>query len=515
MVAETSGRGSTLFPEIQIIYRTAARSAQFVLPPVVQTAALLVVIAAAVAISYLGVSRIGHGRLVAGKEAAVVRAETANADLQDEMASLRDELAAAARDREQAEARWSALMGQAETLRGLLSAAEAKLRSQQRGEVQQQGSAYEEAATSKTSRIGELTRALEQTQRELHQVEAQRATLMARLSKALADRAQKQAHRHKAAFEETAKRLQQLNTDRHNAASDRDRLRAGIGELEQKHSQRETPQPQKPAALLQLAGFITADSTPFEADPARARLITDAPLEPERDAGGVAELGHRGEGVITDAPPEPERDAGGIAELGRRGISELARVLSSTGLDIRRLFSQFGLNRAEGGPFVPPPKSDQPDGLSPDKLEAMRALIKSLPLSTPLESYQLESRFGPRRDPFNRRASFHTGVDLSAPYMSPIYATAPGIVVYAGYFGDYGKVVVIDHGNGIATLYGHMHRSIVSVGQTVAAHTQIGFLGSTGRSSGPHVHYEVLVNGEPQDPEKFIGLGHLIPVTER
>ena len=84
-----------------------------------------------------------------------------------------------------------------------------------------------------------------------------------------------------------------------------------------------------------------------------------------------------------------------------------------------------------------------------------------------------------------------------------------------GFHHAHDGLVAIDHGNGIATLYGHMHRSIVSVGQTVAAHTQIGFLGSTGRSSGPHVHYEVLVNGEPQDPEKFIGLGHLIPVTER
>jgi murein DD-endopeptidase MepM/ murein hydrolase activator NlpD len=81
-----------------------------------------------------------------------------------------------------------------------------------------------------------------------------------------------------------------------------------------------------------------------------------------------------------------------------------------------------------------------------------------------------------------------------------------------GFHHAHDGLVAIDHGNGIATLYGHMHRSIVSVGQTVAAHTQIGF---TGRSSGPHVHYEVLVNGEPHDPEKFIGLGHLIPVTER
>src|SRR5208282_6171530 len=117
-------------------------------------------------------------------------------------------------------------------------------------------------------------------------------------------------------------------------------------------------------------------------------------------------------------------------------------------------------------------------------------------------------------DPFNRRPSFHTGLDLSAPYMSPIYATAPGIVTYAGYRGGYGRVVEIDHGNGISTIYGHMYRYMVSVGQRVAQHAQIGSLGSTGRSSGPHVHYEILVNGEPQDPERFIALAPLMSVTD-
>jgi murein DD-endopeptidase MepM/ murein hydrolase activator NlpD len=102
---------------------------------------------------------------------------------------------------------------------------------------------------------------------------------------------------------------------------------------------------------------------------------------------------------------------------------------------------------------------------------------------------------------------------LIAPYDSPVYATAPGVVTYAGYRDDYGKIVEIDHGNGIATRYAHLHRFTVSVGQRVAAHSQVGYLGSTGRATGPHVHYEVVVNGEPQDPEKFIGLGRYVPMT--
>jgi murein DD-endopeptidase MepM/ murein hydrolase activator NlpD len=98
--------------------------------------------------------------------------------------------------------------------------------------------------------------------------------------------------------------------------------------------------------------------------------------------------------------------------------------------------------------------------------------------------------------------------------MSQVYAAAPGIATYAGYRGAYGKVVEIECGNGIATRYGHLHRYTVSVGQRVETCTQIGLLGSTGHASDPHVHYEVIVNGQPQDPEKFIELARLVPIAE-
>lgn len=484
MVAQTSSRGSGFFPEICIRLRTGNRSSQFLLPPVVQIAAVSAGIVA-VALSFFGVTRIGYDRVVADEEAAVARAETANADLQDELSGLRDKLAVVIHDREQAETRSSALASQADALRGLLSSAEAKLSSldernratEQRGEIQQTPTAFDETA-AKASRIGQSPQALGQTQRALYQAEAQRATLGARLSKI------------QAGYDATAKKLQQVSAERDKALSEREHLRARIAELERKHSQREVLRPQKLVGAFRLAGLITTDLAEAEAEPPQPGVL------------------------ISDAPPEPESDTRSVADLARRAVSEFARLLASTGLDVQRLFPQFGLNRAVGGPFIPP-KADQPREIDPDKLEAMRALIRSLPLAPPLDHYQLESRFGPRRDPFNRRLSIHTGLDFSAPYMSPVYATAPGVVTFAGYRGDYGRVIEIDHGNGIATVYGHMNRYIVSVGQRVAEHTQIGFLGSTGRSSGPHVHYEILVNDEPQDPEKFLGLARLIPVSER
>jgi murein DD-endopeptidase MepM/ murein hydrolase activator NlpD len=172
------------------------------------------------------------------------------------------------------------------------------------------------------------------------------------------------------------------------------------------------------------------------------------------------------------------------------------------------------MRTGEGGPFIPAPHGQRPDtSLSPEKLAALQSLVKVVPVSAPLASYEVGSPFGVRGDPINGHAGYHTGIDLLAPYMTPVYATAAGIVSYSGYRDDYGKVVEIEHGNGIATRYAHLHRQTVSVGQRVAAHTQIGFLGSTGRATGPHVHYEVLVNGEPQDPAKFLSLAHLVPVV--
>jgi murein DD-endopeptidase MepM/ murein hydrolase activator NlpD len=177
--------------------------------------------------------------------------------------------------------------------------------------------------------------------------------------------------------------------------------------------------------------------------------------------------------------------------------------------------SQGSPAAAEGGPFVPPPDASaaKSDDASAEKLAAIEALSKTLPIAAPLAHYELGSRFGPRIDPFNHRAAFHTGIDMDAPYSSPVYATAPGTVIYAGWLGDYGQAIEIDHGYGIVTLYGHLRRCLVAVGQTVSAQTEIGLLGSTGRSTGPHVHYEVRVDGQPQDPQKFLSLAHLLPAT--
>jgi len=187
--------------------------------------------------------------------------------------------------------------------------------------------------------------------------------------------------------------------------------------------------------------------------------------------------------------------------------SRLEQVIASTGLDLEKLLGRLDTVPAnEGGPFIAldPRLSAQQSTARQKQLEQ---LVETLPLSAPLAHYVLESPFGERIDPIRHRPAFHTGVDLSAPYGTPVLSTAPGIVTFTGVKDEYGKVVEISHGHGILTRYAHLHRILVARGQTVRAHQEIGQLGSTGRSTGPHVHYEVIVDGIQLDPAKFLEAG--------
>jgi len=138
------------------------------------------------------------------------------------------------------------------------------------------------------------------------------------------------------------------------------------------------------------------------------------------------------------------------------------------------------------------------------RLEEMRRLLRALPVGAPLESYNLMSSFGVRRDPFNGQLAMHNGMDLSAPSRTPVHATGGGTVVTAGWNGEFGNLVEINHGYGLTTRYGHLSRIHVKVGQRVSQRQPIGLVGSTGRSTGPHVHYEILIEGKNLNPAKFL-----------
>jgi murein DD-endopeptidase MepM/ murein hydrolase activator NlpD len=125
------------------------------------------------------------------------------------------------------------------------------------------------------------------------------------------------------------------------------------------------------------------------------------------------------------------------------------------------------------------------------------------PSSWPLNGV-LRSSFGGRSDPFSGEGAFHTGIDLSAPVGTPVHATADGVVGSAGWSGAYGKLVIVEHGNGLDTYYAHLSQFLVLPGEEVHRGQVIGLSGDTGRATGPHVHYEVRFHGTPVNPYRYL-----------
>jgi murein DD-endopeptidase MepM/ murein hydrolase activator NlpD len=133
--------------------------------------------------------------------------------------------------------------------------------------------------------------------------------------------------------------------------------------------------------------------------------------------------------------------------------------------------------------------------------------MSRIPFAAPLSSYRITSRFGKRRDPKNKKWSAHYGLDMASSRKSNVYAPSMGVVKFAGWKGNYGRLIVIDHGAGIKTRYGHLDRFFVKKGQKVKLRQKIGLLGNSGRTTGAHLHYEVVFNGKSKNPSNFIKAG--------
>lgn len=136
-------------------------------------------------------------------------------------------------------------------------------------------------------------------------------------------------------------------------------------------------------------------------------------------------------------------------------------------------------------------------------LEDQRNLLASTPAIRPTDGW-VTSRFGYRSSPFTDEREFHKGLDIATRKGTPIVATANGVVSYVGWKGQLGRVIVIDHGFGMVTRYGHIKEALVKRGETVKRGQKIAIVGSSGKTTGPHVHYEVMLNGLPVNPERYI-----------
>lgn len=140
-----------------------------------------------------------------------------------------------------------------------------------------------------------------------------------------------------------------------------------------------------------------------------------------------------------------------------------------------------------------------------DELSKLSFAVQSLPVGKPiLDRYRLSSGFGYRRHPVSGRSKMHSGMDMAAPSGTAVYATGNGVVTRAGWMSGYGKTIDIRHSNGTETRYGHLSKIMVRIGDRVEVGGRIGSVGSTGVSTGPHLHYEVHINGKPVNPVNFI-----------
>ncbi|MDG4875646.1 M23 family metallopeptidase [Mesorhizobium sp. WSM4935] len=198
-----------------------------------------------------------------------------------------------------------------------------------------------------------------------------------------------------------------------------------------------------------------------------------------------------------------------LADNAYKNADAIAQALEAAGLPVDSELDKSDV----GGPLVPLDPSMAFDSKVKELDEALDALdqvkkeARKLPLANPAPGHTVTSPFGVRTDPILGSAALHTGMDFRAPIGMPAKVTAAGIVTRAGWAGGYGRMVEVDHGNGFATRYGHLSEIDVTVGQKLAAGDVIGKTGSSGRSTGPHLHYEVRHNGEAIDPLRFLTVG--------
>ena len=204
-----------------------------------------------------------------------------------------------------------------------------------------------------------------------------------------------------------------------------------------------------------------------------------------------------------------EADVAVIKEAAQRRFQLTANEVRRLGIDPSRI--QASAHTGMGGPFEPVETVRAADPNfkalfnSWTKLDQLEQGTVAIPSTEPVRGTNFTSGYGVRSDPFKGRAAMHAGIDLAGPIGTPIYATADGTVQRSEYNnGGYGNLVELDHGHGIQTRYGHLSKSMVTAGQKVKRGDMIALMGSTGRSTGSHLHYEVRIDGKAVNPVPFL-----------
>lgn len=195
-----------------------------------------------------------------------------------------------------------------------------------------------------------------------------------------------------------------------------------------------------------------------------------------------------------------------LTAAARLRTREAETALRAYGLNPGKV-ARGGAQPAMGGPFIAVQDGDEHLarlGKSLERLDRMERTLLAIPNGAPTSPMRLTSTFGHRSDPFNGRRAVHGGMDIGGPTGQRIMASAAGRVSFAGRASGYGNLIKIDHGHGIETRYGHLSKISVRAGQVIARGADIGRMGSTGRSTGPHLHFEVRLDGRALDPRQFL-----------
>jgi murein DD-endopeptidase MepM/ murein hydrolase activator NlpD len=264
--------------------------------------------------------------------------------------------------------------------------------------------------------------------------------------------------------------------------------------------------PLKPSLLNDKGAFLMPLDRGAPGDPRTSILA--------KGAGGISGALVRLQASLDRVEQRQSATLTSMAETYDSKARRIRGVLADLGVDLGRGASVEG---GVGGPFVPVVLNKEALGFERQlhRIKSARAMvarltnaISSIPLRKPVDGdIDPASGFGVRMDPFTSSPAMHTGLDLHGETGDPVRATADGKVTSAGWSGGYGRVIDIDHGNGMSTRYGHLSAIDVRVGQSIRTGQIIGRIGSTGRSTGPHLHYETRVRGGAVDPQKFLRAG--------
>jgi murein DD-endopeptidase MepM/ murein hydrolase activator NlpD len=265
----------------------------------------------------------------------------------------------------------------------------------------------------------------------------------------------------------------------------------------------------KPAPIGDKGAFTLQSIEPATPADSRNNLLA-------KGAGGVGGVLARLQASLDRVEQKQTAALNAIEESYQSRAQRIRTVLTELGVDVGKA-APAEATGGVGGPFVPARLPKESIGferqlhrvaLARAHIGRLTRALGTVPVRKPVDGdLEPASGFGVRNDPFTGSPAMHTGLDLQGDAGDPVRATADGKVTTAGWNGGYGKAIDIDHGNGITTRYGHLSAIDVQVGQTVKTGQLLGRIGSTGRSTGPHLHYETRVGGKPVDPHKFLRAG--------